>query len=138
MLRTDLQTLMTVRLREAKALLNAKQFCGAYYLTGLAIECAIKACIAKQTQQHEFPDKARAIECFEHDPARLIKSAGLKTALDAECSADPQFSSNWAIIKNWNVASRYEHSITRAEAREIYSAAAARKHGVLKWLRNHW
>jgi hypothetical protein len=91
MLRTDLQTLATTRLREAKALLNSKLFCGAYYFTGIAIECAIKACIAKQTQQHEFPDKTRAIECFEHDPTKLIRAAGLKIRLDAECKSNPRF-----------------------------------------------
>jgi hypothetical protein len=30
---------------------------GAYYLAEYAIECAFKACIAKRTQQHDFPEK---------------------------------------------------------------------------------
>jgi HEPN domain-containing protein len=59
--RKDLQALSNVRLKEAKALLGAGLWDGAYYLAGYAVECALKACIAKQTQRYEFPDKKRVI-----------------------------------------------------------------------------
>lgn len=38
--------LSAVRLQEANILLAAKQWCGAYYLAGYAVECALKAKIA--------------------------------------------------------------------------------------------
>ncbi|MGC2744663.1 MAG: hypothetical protein WA672_15920 [Candidatus Angelobacter sp.] len=45
--RVDLQELAHLRLAEARLLLDGKSFAGAYYLTGLALECALKACIAR-------------------------------------------------------------------------------------------
>lgn len=50
MFRKDFQDLAMVRVREAEMLLAAGLFDGAYYLAGLAVECALKACIAKATQ----------------------------------------------------------------------------------------
>lgn len=47
--RQDLQELSRVRLKEATALLKLGLFDGAYYLAGYAVECALKACIAKAT-----------------------------------------------------------------------------------------
>jgi len=40
-------------------LLRLGLFDGAYYLAGYAVECALKACIAKGTQRFEFPDKRK-------------------------------------------------------------------------------
>jgi HEPN domain-containing protein len=57
--RKDLQFLARARLTEARALLDAGHPDGAYYLAGYAVECALKACIAKATQRHEFPDKKK-------------------------------------------------------------------------------
>jgi HEPN domain-containing protein len=45
--RNGLQDLSKVRLKEATALLNLRMYDGAYYLAGYAVECALKACIAK-------------------------------------------------------------------------------------------
>jgi HEPN domain-containing protein len=52
--REDFQQLAESRLKEARALLTAELPDGAYYLAGYAIECALKACIAKRTQQHDL------------------------------------------------------------------------------------
>jgi len=49
--------LSRIRLQEAKALLSLDFDDGAYYLAGYAVECALKACIAKETRRHEFPDR---------------------------------------------------------------------------------
>lgn len=53
--RRDLHVLSRIRLKEAKALLDAGLYDGAYYLAGYAVECGLKACIAKKTKRHEFP-----------------------------------------------------------------------------------
>jgi hypothetical protein len=45
--RNDLQNLSRLREKEAKVLLDNGCFAGAYYLLGYAVECALKACIAK-------------------------------------------------------------------------------------------
>jgi hypothetical protein len=41
--RNDLRRLARIRLKEARVLLQAKCFDGAYYLCGYAIECGLKA-----------------------------------------------------------------------------------------------
>ena len=74
--RNDFQVLARIRLKEARALLSAGLFDGAYYLAGYAAECALKACIAKATRRYEFPDRARVSACHTHDVVELVKQAG--------------------------------------------------------------
>jgi hypothetical protein len=52
MFRKDFQDLAMVRVRDGEVLMDAGLFDGAYYLGGLAVECALKACIAKATQHY--------------------------------------------------------------------------------------
>ena len=65
--RRDFQELSRIRLKEAQALLEQGLWDGAYYLAGYAEECALKACIAKETQRHEFPDRKRVELSHSHD-----------------------------------------------------------------------
>jgi len=46
--RKQLQDLSRVRLKEASALLDLGLADGAFYLAGYAVECALKACNAKE------------------------------------------------------------------------------------------
>ena len=55
--RAQFQQLADLRLRDAEVLLAAGQWAAAYYLLGYCIECALKACIAKQFLQHDVPDR---------------------------------------------------------------------------------
>ncbi len=71
-----------VRLREAKLLLSASAPDGAYYLAGYAAEFALKACVAKRTERHDFPDKVRANRSWTHNIKELINVADLKAAHD--------------------------------------------------------
>ncbi len=136
--RRDLQELARERLRDSKALLGKGRYRGAYYLAGYSIECALKACIAKQTKKHDFPDKRVANESHVHDLNKLVGQAGLKALLDAQAQADKSFELNWSVVKDWVVEDRYSTTISRAEARDLYSAISARKNGVMTWIRRHW
>ena len=135
--RNDLKLVANVRLKEAKALLNKKYYDGAYYLTGYAVECALKSCIAKKTKRHDFPDRKLVLDSYTHDLTQLIKVSGLKAALDLETSRDRDFDVNWAIVKDWSEASRHERH-DAATAKRIYAAVENNKHGVLRWLQRHW
>jgi len=64
--RLTLQRLSRLRLKEARVLLREGMYPGAYYMAGYVVECALKACIAKQTSRHDFPDKQRAFDCHTH------------------------------------------------------------------------
>jgi hypothetical protein len=61
--RSDFQKLAMDRIADAKALLAAKRWAGAYYLAGYAVECALKACVlVRLTAEAEviFEDKRYA------------------------------------------------------------------------------
>src|SRR6185437_13757784 len=81
--RTDFQNLANERIAEAKILLDAGKWSGAYYLAGYAVECGLKACIAKLTKPDEFPDKNFGAKCWIHEIEPLVKLAGLETQRDA-------------------------------------------------------
>ncbi|MCI0704067.1 MAG: DNA-binding protein, partial [Planctomycetia bacterium] len=85
MTRSDFQQLAQVRINEAAVLLAASKWDGAYYLAGYAVECALKACIAKLTKAEDFPPKKKVVEdCYSHDLNTLLKAAGLTAARDAD------------------------------------------------------
>lgn len=137
MQRKDLQELARIRIREARTLLRAGEYAGAYYLAGLAGECAIKACVAKQTKKHEFPDKARANDAFDHDPVKLAKLAGIYADILRDARLHVSFAKNWTIVKDWKIDSRYD-SRARPDAETLYRAIVTKSHGVLPWLRQRW
>jgi len=71
-------------------LLHGKQFSGAYYLAGYAIECALKARIASQFRADEIPDKNLVNKVYVHDLANLLRLAGLEAELETERQTDPE------------------------------------------------
>ena len=137
MTRADLQAISRMRQREAKVLLAARHFSGAYYLIGYAVECALKAAIARQTNRYDFPDKNFAAQTFSHDLTVLLKLAGLKAALDASFSASPVLATNWVIVKDWSVESRYQSVVSVQMAHDMHSASTSRN-GILPWIRERW
>ena len=137
MKRKDLQLLASVRLREARTLLAAGHFEGAYYLGGYVAECALKACVAKKTERYEFPDRKRANASHTHGIADLVRVAGIEKALRQRAQNDLGFAANWRIVEDWSEQSRYERP-GKAEAESLLAALRDRNHGVLKWLKTHW
>src|SRR2546428_13922839 len=86
--RIDFQKLAEIRIEEAEALLNAKKWAGAYYLAGYAVECGFKACIAKKTKRHDYPDKDFSAKCYTHKVEQLVVQAGLQGAFQIARNAD--------------------------------------------------
>jgi hypothetical protein len=132
------QQISEIRRRDAATLLKARQSSGAYYLTGYAVECALKACVAKQIRRYDFPDRKLANEVFTHDLEKLMSLAGLAPELKKEMETNKPLELNWAVVKDWSESSRYEIGITEAQARDLYSACTARRDGVLNWIRRRW
>jgi HEPN domain-containing protein len=135
--RRDLQELSKVRLKEAKALMELGLYDGAYYLAGYAVECALKACIAKATSRGEFPDKKRVDLSHSHDLLQLIKVAGQKDEHHERIQGDLVFETNWEIVNYWSEQSRYRRN-TRESAQALVSAVSAGRHGVISWIKQHW
>jgi HEPN domain-containing protein len=135
--RLELRGLANVRIRDAETLLAAKRWSGAYYLGGYAVECALKACIAKLTKPDEFPDRTFAEKCWTHDIERLVILAGLKDERDRDAKANDSLAFNCTTVKDWNESSRYARP-GRAAARELLSAITDPRHGVLPWIKKRW
>jgi HEPN domain len=136
--RGTLQSLSRERLRDARLLLANRRFVGAYYLAGYAIECAVKACIAKQTQRHDFPNKRTTTDSYTHDLEKLIVVARLKQQLADDTSIDKEFERNWSVVNDWTAEHRYNSNISSADAKSLYKAIASRRSGVMAWLRRYW
>jgi hypothetical protein len=138
LLRKDFQDLADERMRDAEALLATGRFAAARYFAGLAVECAIKAKIAGQTQEHEFPDKEWAVKVFTHNLESLIKLAGLENALESQRLASVGFQKNWNRIREGKVEWRYEPLIDDIEAATFLQSVADATDGILPWLRARW
>jgi hypothetical protein len=136
--RETFQRLCNLRVKEARSLLKAEQFAGAYYLAGYAVECGLKACVARQVRRYDFPNKKLANEVFTHDLEKLMRGAGLWATFEIELRVNAQLQLNWAVAKDWSEESRYELSITEAQARDLFSACTARNNGVLPWIKGRW
>jgi hypothetical protein len=55
-----------------------------YYLAGYPVEFALKACIAKSTERHDFPDKRRANQSHNGWTTRLF--TGLSSPFPSVCT----------------------------------------------------
>jgi HEPN domain len=131
--RSDLQHLAEMRLREAKVLLDAGEWSGSYYLCGYAVECALKAVVASQVNQGDFPDKQLAQAVHTHELTNLRGLAGL----GGGAALTPGQHVSWLVAKDWAETSRYEVR-TQTDAEALYQAVSDPNDGVLQWLRTHW
>src|SRR5215467_12247401 len=133
--RTDLQNLAELRIREAEILLTAASYPGALYLAGYAVECALKACIAKQTKEYDFPDKKLVNKSYTHDLKELLEAAQLKDTLDQDMRSNKQLEAYWACVVDWGEKKRYELGVAQKEAKDLYKAISDPTNGVLQWLK---
>jgi HEPN domain-containing protein len=141
--RIDFQQLAELRLREARALFEADFPEGAYYLAGYAVECALKACIAKRTQQHDFPDKKLANDSHTHDLSKLLNLAGLSDDLEKDIAGPTMLEAHWEIVRGWSEQSRYDlHERDDPErnsnASVLIYAVGSEIGGVLRWIKQYW
>jgi HEPN domain-containing protein len=137
--RVELQKLAEDRLLDAKALLSANRWSGAYYLAGYAVECALKSCILVRVDRTGviFEEKKFSEQCWTHDFETLLGLAGLETVRRTEFALNPMLAKNWQTVKDWKEISRYEQK-TQSQAQELFDAIDDNTNGVMKWIRNHW
>ena len=135
--RRRLRELVQTKLSDVNVLIKGKRYDGAYYVCGYVVECALKACIAKQTKRGDFPDKNTVDASYTHNLTRLVGIAGLQSKLDEDAAADKTFEQNWAIVKDWSENSRYQKH-TRQETQALYEAIVDNGHGVLRWIKRYW
>jgi HEPN domain-containing protein len=136
--RIELQQLAFMRLAEARTLLAAGHPAGAFYLAGYAVECALKACIAKGVQQHDFPDKDKVLQSYSHNLVQLVRTAGLEATLQAAVQQSRPLEQHWSVVKDWSESSRYTLTTTMPLAEAMVKAVGEPVDGVLAWCTHHW
>ncbi len=118
--RDTLRKLAAGRLEEARVLLENKLWTGSYYMTGLAIECALKAYLASTVKAHDFPDKEFVNKMYVHKLEALFRAdAALWAALQSDMIADAKLNVNWSTVKDWDDGKRYD-MVEELEARGLY------------------
>lgn len=139
MKRKDFQKLTDTRLKDADALLKSKRYAAAYYICGYIIECALKACIAKQTKKFDFPPKPNHVKkLYTHKIEYLLGAAGLRKDFEKDKKNDKQLNLFWNTVKDWSEDSRYESRIDEKKARDLFIAVSDDKNGILTWIKKHW
>lgn len=134
--RGTFKRLAEVRLTEARSLLAARQWSGAYYLSGYAVECGLKAKLVTQFLRWQLPDKQQVQRAYTHNLDELVRLSGLEAELEA-ARTRPEFNVNWTLVKDWSESSRYS-TWSRAQAIELVDAVGDAQEGVLPWLRQRW
>ena len=116
---------------------QARCWDGAYYLAGYAVECALKACIAKSTVRYDFPAKDRVIGSHTHNLHALVKLAEIESIRKTQYDEDLDFRKYWDVTQRWSEQSRYER-IRQELAEELLIAVSERQHGIIPWIKRHW
>jgi HEPN domain-containing protein len=107
----DLRMLSEARVAEARTLLDATQYSGAYYLAGYGVELGLKAVLTQDLVSHQLPDKREVADVHTHDLLTLAKKAGLEPEADAGIRVA------WQIVVNWSPESRYRDCTPRPALR---------------------
>lgn len=136
--RSRFQELAQLHLQHAESLLDAQLYSGAYYMCGYVVECALKACICKRTQEFDFYPKPREYnKAWSHDIEHLISVSGLETEFRVARRADPILDVNWKSAEDWSPDSRYE-ARSREDAQALFSAISDLDHGVFSCIKQLW
>jgi hypothetical protein len=140
----ELRQLSQDRIQDAAALIAGGRWSFGYYVSGYAVECALKSCVLSRMVHTGwiFEPKVKTDEVLTHDFRRLVEIAGLKGELNIRLAASAvaaggAFSANWGTVLQWDVTSRYAIK-TELEARDLFSAITQAPDGVLQWIQNYW
>lgn len=138
MTKTELEFLSELRLKESKILFENQAYQGSFYLCGYAIECALKACIAKSFRENEFPNKKLVNDSYVHDLNQLLKLSNLSMQFQLDVKSDPKLDIHWAVVKDWSEKFRYDSSVERVSAEDLIRAVSDEQSGILPWIKKHW
>ena len=136
--RLDFHQIAEKRIKEARVLFANGCFEGAYYLAGYSVECGLKACVAKQIREHDFPDRKFIQDSYTHDLNKLLGLAGLREQHQKKAEQEKVFEQNWAVVKDWSEENRYTTQVDEKKARDLIEAITDTNNGVLSWLKTFW
>jgi HEPN domain-containing protein len=120
----DLEQLARSRLREARTLFGSRQYDGAAYLCGYAIELALKARVYRHLRWPGLPEtraEARSFQALRtHDLEALLELSGARARITTV------YLSQWTMVSGWNPEMRYQKigTVSRDDARRMIEASA--------------
>lgn len=120
---TELKRIAVARLTDAEALLKAKRFDGASYLSGYAVEIGLKLRICKTLKWQGFPEtnnEFQGLNSFKtHDFDVLLRLSGIESKVKTNYLVE------WSDLKPWKPELRYAitGSASAASALKMMSAA---------------
>lgn len=135
--KAQLEAVAQCKFDDAQLLFENGRFSNAFYLAGYAIECALKACIARQLLPETIPEKSFVNAVYTHKFDSLIGLAGLRNELRVRQDADQAFQANWALASEWSPDVRYE-PVDKSTAHLMVIAVGDQTHGVLPWIKTYW
>jgi hypothetical protein len=107
-------------------------------MTGLAVECALKAYLAQAVQQYDLPDKNFINRIHTHKLKDLAQlDAALWLELENDIQSDLKLRANWNTVLLWNDENRYE-IVDELQATSLYTATTEPMVGVMEWIRRKW
>ena len=113
---SEIKEIVTARLEDAKALLDARRYEGAIYLCGYAVELGLKARICKTLHWPGFPSTGPEFKDYQsfktHNLDVLLHLTGIEEQIKATLLAE------WSVVSEWDPESRYK------PIRKVDSAAA--------------
>ncbi|UOD33031.1 hypothetical protein INH39_16170 [Massilia violaceinigra] len=120
----DLEDLARTRLHEATALLIARQFDGAAYLSGYAVELILKARICVNLDWLGYPESRKEFENYTslrtHDLEILLDLTGLQK------NVRNKFGAHWSNVCDWSPEERYRQvgAVPEKDARTRLASAS--------------
>jgi HEPN domain-containing protein len=121
--RINLRKLATARLADSEILFENGRYDGAVYLSGYAIEVALKARICRTLKWPDFPSSAK-----EFEPYRSLRTHNLDVLLSLsgiENKIKTKHLTEWSIIATWDPEVRYKS--TQAKRQDALSIIEAVK-----------
>ena len=102
----ELRKIARARWFDARALLQARRFDGAYYLAGYSIELALKARICRTLKWRGFPESANEFHGLQsvktHDLEILLRFSGIEQRIKQKHMPE------WSLVLDWNPEKRYQ------------------------------
>ena len=138
--RNELKSISKTRLKEVKALYNNQLYDGATYLSGYAVETALKARICNILDS-DYPDTGDIARVYlTHKFDILVKLGGLQKKLEIELNSNINFKANWSLVTSWKETFRYIPigTSTQSKVQEIIEALEDRNDGILTWIKKRW
>jgi hypothetical protein len=101
--RAELQQFAEDRILDARALLAASRWQGAYYLSGYAVECGLKSCVLAHIErtgiifkEKEYLEELR--KCWTHNFEQIL---GLARLTDQRNNDIAKKAANWTVAMGW-------------------------------------